>query len=389
MPRPGPRPYECVRRAWHSERHQPMRGSLIQEIFRVVSEIHSSATKKNKEWQEKLPVVVLKSEEIMYSKANSEAEYMDLKTLWDRTNDAINTIIRRDESSETGELLPPCIEAALNLGCMPRRTSRSQRNSHPRCYLNSGTQEQTSLENITQGNQTVNPHCMPHYSTLMKPTSTDVAQNPVVQSNIDSTKKLPFASENVPPSINKQFLRLENFPSLNWYAVYPLFNIEELPHGFQNFPNSTSNSVEPAKEICVQNSSVKIAQPYINIRDAPEIPHDIGCDLSLRLGPLSIPSPSVEKFQLQQVKNVGSSSLEGNEMSDLTPQLHKQLIFCSNNNVDGPLDMCSSQWSDEDNVDTRTRKRKAVSIHQLEDQHFWQSKLPYNQLTGGMKSAGS
>ncbi|MCI18602.1 hypothetical protein A2U01_0039757, partial [Trifolium medium] len=23
MPRPGPRPYECVRRAWHSERHQP------------------------------------------------------------------------------------------------------------------------------------------------------------------------------------------------------------------------------------------------------------------------------------------------------------------------------------------------------------------------------
>ncbi|KAJ0031771.1 hypothetical protein Pint_12399 [Pistacia integerrima] len=107
MPRPGPRPYECVRRAWHSERHQPMRGSLIQEIFRVVSEIHSSATKKNKEWQEKLPVVVLKSEEIMYSKANSEAEYMDLKTLWDRTNDAINTIIRRDESSETWRATSP------------------------------------------------------------------------------------------------------------------------------------------------------------------------------------------------------------------------------------------------------------------------------------------
>lgn len=106
MPRPGPRPYECVRRAWHSERHQPIRGSLIKEIFRysfkvclfwvktnvfvkcfhfefllmiclvlffrVASEIHSPATRKNKEWQEKLPVVVLKAEEIMYSKANSE-----------------------------------------------------------------------------------------------------------------------------------------------------------------------------------------------------------------------------------------------------------------------------------------------------------------------------
>ncbi|ERN03722.1 uncharacterized protein LOC18431869 isoform X1 [Amborella trichopoda] len=145
MPRPGPRPYECVRRAWHSDRHQPMRGSLIQEIFRVVNECHSSSTRKNKEWQEKLPVVVLKAEEIMYSKANSEAEYMDPKTLWERMNDAVNTMIRRDESTETGNLLQPCIEAALNLGCTPRRTSRSQQhsqrqinsssNNNSRCYL--------------------------------------------------------------------------------------------------------------------------------------------------------------------------------------------------------------------------------------------------------------
>lgn len=40
----------------------------------------------------------------------AKAEYMNPETLWDRVNDAINTIIRRDESSETGELLPPCIE---------------------------------------------------------------------------------------------------------------------------------------------------------------------------------------------------------------------------------------------------------------------------------------
>ena len=41
-------------------------------LIRVVNESHSPATKKNKEWQEKLPIVVLKAEEIMYSKANSE-----------------------------------------------------------------------------------------------------------------------------------------------------------------------------------------------------------------------------------------------------------------------------------------------------------------------------
>lgn len=35
---------------------------------------------------------------------------MNLETLWDRLNDAVNTIIRRDESSESGELLPPCVE---------------------------------------------------------------------------------------------------------------------------------------------------------------------------------------------------------------------------------------------------------------------------------------
>jgi len=37
-----------------------------------VNEIHSSSTKKKKEYQEKLPVVVLRAEEIIYSKANSE-----------------------------------------------------------------------------------------------------------------------------------------------------------------------------------------------------------------------------------------------------------------------------------------------------------------------------
>lgn len=39
-----------------------------------------------------------------------QTEYMDPGTLWERLNDAINTIIRRDESTETGDLLPPCIE---------------------------------------------------------------------------------------------------------------------------------------------------------------------------------------------------------------------------------------------------------------------------------------
>ena len=128
MPRPGSKPYDCVKRAWHSEIHQPIRGTLIQEIFRstlsyqhthtkkedtwvllhfalfffffisyftliffffllllnnnrVVNEIHGSSTKKNKEYQEKLPVVVLRAEEIIYSKANSEVTFPLLSCL--------------------------------------------------------------------------------------------------------------------------------------------------------------------------------------------------------------------------------------------------------------------------------------------------------------------
>ncbi|KAI7758291.1 hypothetical protein M8C21_014653 [Ambrosia artemisiifolia] len=50
----------------------------------------------------------------MYSKANSQTKYMNLETLWDRANDAINTIFRLDESTETGVFLQPCIEVHEN-----------------------------------------------------------------------------------------------------------------------------------------------------------------------------------------------------------------------------------------------------------------------------------
>lgn len=47
-------------------------------LIRVVVDAHSPATMKNKECQEKLPAVVLRAEEIMYSKANSEVFLVSL-----------------------------------------------------------------------------------------------------------------------------------------------------------------------------------------------------------------------------------------------------------------------------------------------------------------------
>ncbi|XWS72675.1 hypothetical protein CRYUN_Cryun02cG0060900 [Craigia yunnanensis] len=403
MPRQGPRPYVCERRAWHSDRHQPMRGSLIQEIFRVVNEIHSSATKKNKEWQEKLPVVVLKAEEIMYSKANSEAEYMDLKTLRDLTTDAINTIIRRDESTETGQLLHPCIEAALSLGCTARRTLRSQRNCNPRCCLNPGPQE---AENTTQRNLTTNSHCLVSYSGFMKPTTMNVthlgpeSQKHIAQNSNCTTNKFPFAFENGPLPSNNQCLPVEKYPP-NMYSVYPLYygdhlKFEELQHGFGIIPKSISNTVEPAKIGVIHNlfssdvdSSNKMNQT--DIRNTSNNPNEIACDLSLRLGPFSAPCLSVGNSWPQEIQDNGSTFLEWNKFSDLTPPIDKSLSSFLRNNRYDPLNSSSKEWSVEGeqmNVDVTMRKRKTVYGPPLDQQFFLPPKLPYSHFTGRMKSAG-
>ncbi|KAK8509332.1 hypothetical protein V6N13_062381 [Hibiscus sabdariffa] len=379
MPRPGPRPYVCERRAWHSDRHQPMRGSLIQEIFRVVNEIHSSATKKNREWQEKLPVVVLKAEEIMYSKANSEAEYMDLKTLRDRTNDAINTIIRRDESTETGELLPPCIEAALNLGCTPRRTLRSQRNCNPRCYLNPGPQE---ANNIARGNVTANSHCMSSNFSFMKPATTNVTH-------------LGFASKNGSLPSNNPWLPIEKYPP-NLYSVFPLFYgnhlmSQESQHDFRVFPKLISGTVEPAKTGYIHNLLVSDVDSsnemnQTDVVNASKNPPEFACDLSLRLGPLSKPCSSVRNGQPRETGKNNPTFPEWNKSSD------SSLSSFPSSNRDDPLNSTSNERNFEGecmNVGPTTRKRKTVYGPTADQQIHLSSKLPYGHLTGRMKSAGS
>ncbi|KAL9231483.1 hypothetical protein vseg_006708 [Gypsophila vaccaria] len=260
MPRPGPRPYECVRRAWHSDRHQPIRGSLIQDIFRIAHEIHNPATKKKKEWQEKLPIVVLKAEEIMYSKANSEAEYMDPKTLWDRTNDAINIIIRRDDGSEdSGEFLQPCIEAALHLGCIPRRTSRSQRNVHPRGYL-TGT---TDFPIATNVNVKPNSSLAPHYANFLG----NEPQKYVVSTNSCLHNEMLFLS-------GRAAFPSEGSIPLKSCPVYPLhYGVYQQPKE----PQPTHGRLLASEITMSQTSRTDLVT---SSKDQPITE----CDLSLRLG---------------------------------------------------------------------------------------------------------
>ncbi|KAF8389126.1 hypothetical protein HHK36_025812 [Tetracentron sinense] len=336
MPRPGPRPYECVRRAWHSDGDQPIRGPLIQEVFRVVNEIHGSATRENKEWQEKLPIVVLEAEKIMYSKANSEAEYIDRKTLWDRVNDAINTVIRRDESTETGGLLQPCIEAALSLGCRERKGSRSQRNSNPRFYLSPNTQEPTSMpprvsENVTfEGSpyllpphssiQTTDPRFNSNYSTFTRPTTMNLnpfgsrSCTPVIQDNNPTTPhELHFSSENYSGSDSNKSIPMETFPMSSLGYVYPLhygtnLQSEDRRLSFQVPQNLNSEMGILQNLFPCERSYASNRITEVEFRDVFENPPATECDLSLRLGLLSASCVSAEKSWTHEVEDIGSSS---------------------------------------------------------------------------------
>ncbi|XP_014500215.1 uncharacterized protein LOC106761201 [Vigna radiata var. radiata] len=274
MPRSAPKPYDCVKRTWHGQIHQPIRGTLIQEIFRVVNEIHTSSTKKKKDYQEKLPVVVLKAEEIIYSKANSEVEYMDLATLLDRTNAAIDTIVRCDENTQTGEYLRPCIEAALSLGCSLTKPSRSQRNNQ-RCYLNRNTEEVRNLfHDLSTKSQYVSEH-------------------------VASTSKKHCVEHQAPP---------------NLFSVYPLYygnniQLDESQHGFNLSHVSVSHTGGPTPVVGAEsplahnfNSSSGGSQSFIFNGDF-ENPCTNKCDLSLRLGPSSsVPYPSFENGHIRETE---------------------------------------------------------------------------------------
>lgn len=365
MPRPGPRPYECVRRAWHSNRHQPIRGSLIQEIFRIANEIHSPSTKKKKEWQEKLPIVVLKAEEIIYSKANSEAEYMDLKTLWDRANDAINTIIRREECSEdSGEFLQPCIEAALHLGCFPRRTSRSQRNNHPRGYL-TGTPD---LAMVTEGNPKPRSSLAPHCSNFLGKEPQNVV--------------LPIGSclNNAPFLSGQHCLPSQvSIPSQS-YVVYPLY------YGAYSCPmepqlrlsdHTTSKSIGNANDRPEMDMSRHFAlcneDDTMKMREQQKVaisPPTNECDLSLRLGfPAMQEDDDARTCGFQEKEKVSGSKHETRERF--------------------PLYYQNNAGSRDESLDINLMVRKRKAVDQINDPlHSWEPKFLPNYSKEGTRTAG-
>lgn len=303
----------------------------------------------------------------MYSKANSEAEYTDHKTLLERTNDAINTIIRRDESTESGELLQPCIEAALNLGCIPRRASRSQRHN-PRFYLSSTRQEASETavapkipENTFYGGP----------SNVPQPTFCNTVPSSTLQftsncSTLLKTTRLPaclrtdsgrplhdkspsmdrahvtcheFPSENFSfPLLERSSVNMATYPIPNSGSMYPLYysSKHELIYPSKHPQDSNHDAftvnkphmhpISEAKTGFLQNSL-----GYNNTLGAPnqtakgtscvggmsEKARDMRCDLSLRLGTPPASSLSRENSSFEEVGS--SSSRDGHKFCSPSP----------------------------------------------------------------------
>lgn len=197
-------------------------------------------------------------------------------------------------------------------------------------------------------------------------------QNPVAQ-NI----------ENVPTSNYNQSLAMENYAVCTSFSAYPLYygichQFVEQERGLGVIPKSISNPSEPSKRGAVSNifcnaNTIK-TDAQTNMTDILENPCNIGCDLSLRLGPLSIPCPNVGNGQPQEVKNGGSQV-----GSQFNHQLDKESPCLPRVNTYVPLGTCSSTWNLEGacmTVEEKMRKRKAAFDPSIEDQQFcWQPKL--------------
>ncbi|XP_054822396.1 uncharacterized protein LOC129320803 isoform X2 [Prosopis cineraria] len=376
-------------------------------LIRVVNEAHSSATKKNKEWQEKLPTVVLKAEEIMYSKANSEAEYLNPDTLWERLNDAINTIIRRDESTETGELLPPCVEAALNLGCKPVRASRSERHNNPRTYLSPRAQEPAP------GSPKAVVELRPQFSTLQSGNPLDLAKSQVAVSALpisDSGKlaqqnhrlmgSCNYPSSDTFPAARHQQLTMETNPSMNLGSVYPLYygtQYESKQPGLKMTSENTSSDqifvgtpiITPIPEPASFGQLQKLSYSRSQYAEIQETPPERECDLSLRLGLSLHPCSNRDKSSARETEDVGCVSLrssqEVNKYSHLSLQTNKEVCFYPKgtgfNTFDCSYTRCNTE-GEYQNLEATSRKRKAPLFNNEGDdgQFCRQLGVPSNQI---------
>ncbi|KAM1013717.1 hypothetical protein FF1_043611 [Malus domestica] len=193
------------------------------------------------------------------------------------------------------------------------------------------------------------PHCSSHVNpkTINSTHLAFESRCPVVINNDCSTMKFTVAFENVPPSGYDHLFPREK-PATSNFPKYPLCygnlpQFEELKAGFVVHSKLVSNLLKPAKMGVIPNLLYNGDKANNNTRthtrDYPESPYMIGCDLSLRLGPLSSQCQSSENSQAQEGKKVGVQ--EGTKCSDQSLRFDKQFPLIPEGNEYGPI----NSWS--------------------------------------------
>lgn len=224
------------------------------------------------------------------------------------------------------------VSAALILGCTPRRSSRSQRNESPRCYLKHQKPDASSVPPSSSqpqvcGNRTNNSPVMlqsPQNRMNNAPVMLQSPQNPtnntpvmlqspqslspstinasnsflkaerqIIQNRNQIGKKPAVLTHNFAPDIN-QPASIETEDTLNKWPTYPLdYTNQILPTDVKSM--KPSNSYSQLMESDNQRNCD--ASDFIHpskINSSPDRRQLAECDLTLRLGCVVAPCSSLE-----------------------------------------------------------------------------------------------
>lgn len=288
------------------------------------------------------------------------------------------------------------LSAALNLGCTPRKASRSQRNNNSTNYLSSRNRElspPTMAMKTSQGVFT-NPRYAPYFWSLVKPVTNDSGHSGFRVQNLlpapnSTTEKFPALlspqglMENALPSSKFSVYSLYYGNDVHWQGQHSGFEIAPKP--ISTYLDSTNGGVmekTSASDTMAANSITQNEARY-----SLGNPCDDKCDLALRLGPLSASSSSYENKTPLHVLKVGlRSSTQETKSDDCSPVMERKIPLFPMVNAYGLSEHNSWGRSLEGECvdgETTMRKRKADFSHSLKERNLsWLPKLPSSRFIG-------
>lgn len=308
-----------------------------------------------------------------------------------------------------------CCLAALNLGCIPVRASRSQRHSNPRTYLTPRPPESSLPPRMVDKSiDEQRPRSSPLHSTrqlsFARSTTNVNPALPVSEStyhaignnNHPTPRNYAFLPENISPRANKMIKMDSSIPQ-KLGTVFPLYygtQYQREDPQIKEDKNSTTIFVGKPVGTSIPSSSEAGVFPNVVSFPGPDtaskriISPDYGerrkrqnaaeCDLSLRLGPSTDLCTSTDRGSASETEDAGSSSQQV-EFSDLSLQKNKNKEFCffpEKSSSGDPYGSCSSKWFTDGECQNIIRNPKPPIGASSEDVRFcWQPDFSPNWPT--------